>query len=104
MSTAPSLATTVVRVDIGCQFADSGFIGLPFWPERNLLINIGKDVHAKLGTDKKQAALLAALDKRSISQAEYARTLVRADRPFYTVGDLDDGSGEIVIPQRIFQS
>ena len=104
MSTAPSLATSTVKVDVGFQFSDSGYIGLPYWPERNLLINVSKDVHPKLGDAKKQAALLAALEKRGISQEQYGRTVKRADRPFYTVGDPDDGSGEIIIPQRIFQS
>ena len=104
MSTAASLATSTIKVDAGFKFSESGFIGLPYWPERNLLINISKDVHAKLGDAKKQAARLAALEKRGISQEQYERTVKRADRPFYTVGDPDDGSGEIIIPQRIFQS
>lgn len=94
----------LVRVNIGLQFKDSGYIAQPFWPERNLEINISKDVHPKLGPEKKKAALNAALEKQGITEAEYARVLQRAARPFYTVTDADDGSGEIVIPQRILQS
>jgi hypothetical protein len=94
----------VTKVDVGLQFSESGYIGLPYWKERNLEIDIAKDVHPKLGPEKKQAALNAALEKRGLTIKDYQRILKRASRPFYTVKDDDDGSGEIVIPQRVFQS
>jgi hypothetical protein len=76
----------------------------PFWPERNTLINVNKEVHPKLGDAKKEAALNAALDKYGISTADYARIQQRAARPFYTASDADDGSGEIIIPARVIHS
>src|SRR5262249_16790587 len=65
-----------------------------------MLINIMKDVHPKLSEAKKQAAVLAACEKRGISPEEFERIKKDAERPFYT----RDGSGEIIIPQRIIQS
>jgi len=93
-----------VKVQVGFQFSDGGYIGLPYWPERNTEINISKDVHPKLGPEKKQAALNAALEKRGLSMSDYQRLCRRAERPFYTCDDSDDGGGEIVIPQRVVQS
>jgi len=89
------------RVAIALTFDESGYIGKPFWPETNTIINISKDVHPKLGDAKKQAALQAACEKRSLTLAEYDAIVERSKNPFYTV----DGRGsEIVIPQRIYQS
>ena len=77
-------------------------IQLTYWPERNTLINVMKDVHPKLGDAKKDAAIVAACEKRGISKEEFERIKADADRPFYTL----DGkrSSQIVIPQRVFQS
>jgi hypothetical protein len=33
------------KVDVGLQFSGSGYIGLPCWRERNLEIDLSKDVH-----------------------------------------------------------
>jgi len=33
------------RIAVSLSLTDSGYIGKPFWPETNVLINIGKDVH-----------------------------------------------------------
>src|SRR6201998_3946966 len=93
-----------VKVNVAFHFSESGFIGLPFWPERNMLINVSKDVNPRLGDAKKAAALNAALEKRGITPEQYERIIQRANRPFSTSTDADDGSGEIIIPQRIFQS
>ena len=93
-----------VKVNVAFHFLESGYIGLPFWPERNTLINVSKDVNPRLGDAKKAAALNAALEKRGITPEQYERIIQRASRPFYTSTDADDGSGEIIIPQRIFQS
>jgi hypothetical protein len=101
---APAFASTMTKIDVGLQFSESGYIGLPYWKERNLEIDISKDVHPKLGPEKKQAALNAALEKRGLTMKDYAVILKRANRPFYTVTDDDEGNGEIVIPQRVFQS
>ena len=101
--TKPQEASTVngfARVKVAFGFTQSGYT----WPERNELINLSKDVNPRLGEAKKQAALNAALKKRGISAAEYERIKQRAARPFYTVTDADDGTGEIVIPDRVFHS
>lgn len=92
----------MTKVAVGFEFNSPGFIAKPYWPERNDLINIGKDVHPKLGEAKKQAALNAALEKRGLNMTQYEGLVERAARPFYT--DNQMRSGEIVIPARIFQS
>lgn len=89
------------RIDIALSFTDSGYIGKPFWPETNTIINILKDVHPKLGDAKKKAALAAACEKRGITVEEYDELVERSKNPFYT---LNGRGGEIVIPERIFQS
>jgi hypothetical protein len=94
----------MTKVKIALQFDEPGFIGLPYWPERNTLIDVLKDVHPKLGDAKKAAALLAALEKRGLTMEDHARLELRAARPFYTENDSDAGDGEIVIPQRTIQS
>jgi hypothetical protein len=66
------------------------------------MIDISHDVHPKLGDAKKQAATIAACDKRHITALEYADIADRSTWPFYTANDRRDG--EIVIPQRVFQS
>ena len=98
------ISPTFERVNVALGFTESGYIGLPYWTERDFLINLGKDVNPRLGDAKKAAALTAALEKRGITVEEYERIIERSNRPFYTNNDSDDESGEIVIPQRIFQS
>lgn len=83
------------------SFTDSGYIGKPFWPETNVLINISKDVHPKLGEVKKRAAIIAACDKRGILPEQYEELVRRSQNPFYTIGERGT---EIIIPQRIIQS
>lgn len=92
----------ITRIRSKLSFGDPGYIGLPYWPELNKLIDIRKDVHPRLGPAKKEAALLAACDKFGITRDQYDELCERAARPFYT----HDGmrGGEIVIPQRVFQS
>jgi hypothetical protein len=36
-----------------------------------------------------------------VSQKEYQRKIQRSKRPFYTITDSDDGSGEIIIPRHV---
>jgi len=102
MATSVVTASSVKKVQAALTFNGSGYIGLPYWPERNLEINIAKEVHPKLGPAKKEAALQAACEKHGITLEQYQRTCELANRPFYTV----DGTrnGEIVIPQRVIQS
>ncbi len=89
------------RIAIALSFTDSGYIGKPYWPETNVLINLSKDVHPKLGEAKKQAALAAACEKRGITMEKYQEILERSQNPFYTI----NGRGsEIIIPERIIQS
>lgn len=93
----------MVKVKVSLHFNGSGYIGKPFWPELDTLINISKDVHPKLAEQKKQAAIAAACEKRGIEYpAGYNRLQELAARPFYTV----DGTanGEVVIPERVLQS
>jgi hypothetical protein len=85
-------------ISIALTFHDPGYIGKPFWPETNTLINIQKDVHPKLGDAKKKAALLAACEKRGISEEQYEQLVEKSKQPFYMQGS------EIVIPERILQS
>jgi hypothetical protein len=88
----------MINVNVKISFDDSGYIGLPFWPERNELINIQKEVHPKLQGAKREAAINAALDKRGFNQSDYARLQTLAARPFHTV------NGQIAIPARSFIS
>jgi hypothetical protein len=92
------------RVKVGLKFTSPGYISKPYWPERDVVINISKEIHPKLGPAKKEAALNAQLEKMGITPAEYARIQTRASRPFYTASDADDGTGEIVIPARVIHS
>ena len=92
----------MTHIEVGLRFTDSGYIGKPFWPETNKLIDISKDVHPKLGDVKKAAALTAACEKRGISEKEYQRLVEKSAHPFYTVGDVR--SAEIVIPERVICS
>src|SRR5262249_52544645 len=101
-STQVESVAPTVKVRIGLQFEK--YIGLPFWPETNEVINISKDVHPKLGEAKKEQALLASLEKRGFTKKEYERMVKRSQRPFYTIDDSDDGEGEIIIPERVLQS
>ena len=102
MATSTALSSSVKKVQAALTFNGSGYIGLPYWPERNLEINIAKEVHPKLGPAKKEAALAAACEKHGITVKDYERIVELANRPFYTV----DGTrtGEIIIPQRVIQS
>jgi hypothetical protein len=88
-------------IGISLHFTDPGYIGMPYWPAKNTVINIAKEVHPKLGDSKKAAAVRASCEKHGISEADYRQMLIDAERPFYT----RNGEGsEIVIPERIFQS
>jgi hypothetical protein len=91
----------MTRVEVRLHFSEPGYIALPYWPARNTLINIMKNVHPKLGDTKKVAAIRAACEKEGISEEQFRQIIVDADRPFHTV----NGRGsEIIIPERIFQS
>ena len=88
-------------IDVSFQFGNLGYIGMPYWPAKNTVINISKEVHPKLGDSKKAAAVRASCEKHGITEDEYKQMLLDAERPFYT----RNGAGsEIVIPERIFQS
>ena len=94
--------SNIVRIDAALKV--DKYIGQPYWPERNLLIEIGKSVHPKLGDAKKQQARTAVLQKMDKSIEDYDRAVIRAARPFYTIDDTnpDLGDGEIIIPSRHF--
>src|SRR5581483_2314389 len=88
-------------VEVGLYFAD-GYIGQPYWPELNLLIDIKKEIHPRLSEERKRQALDAALQRRGLALEDYERIEALSKRPFYTL----DGSehGEIIIPQRVIHS
>ena len=92
------------RIEVALHF--TSYIGLPFWPERNFLINISKEVHPKLQGEKRQRAINASLEKAGKTTEDYERAQIRAARPFYTINDKnpDLGDGEILIPTRHFLS
>lgn len=90
------------HVQVELAFHGKGYIGLPYWAERAALIDIGKEVHPKLGDNKKAQAVLAACEKRGITPEQYAQLQERAARPFYTADETR--TGEIVIPERVIQS
>ena len=89
------------RIAIGLSFTDSGYIGKPYWPELNVVINVMKDVHKKLGEAKKAAAILASAAKQGYTREQYAEIVKLSQRPFYTMNGSDS---EIIIPERVFQS
>jgi hypothetical protein len=91
----------ISKVQVGFKFV-SGYIANPFWPARDTLINIGKDVHPKLQGAKRQAAIQAALEKRGLNSEDWDRLQKEVERAFYT--KLMDGTGEIIIPIRVVQS
>jgi hypothetical protein len=89
-------------VSVSLAFTEGGYIAKPFWKEINSLIDIGKDVHPKLGDAKKAQAIVAACAKRGITPAQYDAMLVKSQQPFYTVDG--DRKSEIVIPARVIHS
>jgi hypothetical protein len=102
-TTAAKTATVgnMTKVKMGLKFGTLGYIGKPFWPELTTLIDIGKQLHPKWGTEKRKQAIQAELDKRGLTLEQYERIQMRAARPFYTNTDADDGGGEVVIPRHI---
>jgi hypothetical protein len=90
------------HVAMSLSFQEGGYIAKPYWPEINSLIDIGKDVHPKLGAAKKAQATVAACTKRDVSTEEYEAMLVKSQQPFYTVDG--DRNSEIVIPARVIHS
>ncbi len=82
-----------------------GYIGHPYWPERERLINIQKEsgLNRARNPKKRQDALRAWLDAHKMTQDDYRLLEARAARPFYTAADVSlTGRGispeEIVIP------
>ena len=90
----------MVNVEVSLTF--DKYIAKPYWPEISSLINIGKDVHPKLGDAKKAQAIVASCEKRGVTPEEYAQMLVKSKQPFYTIDGARDS--EIVIPSRIWHA
>ena len=67
-----------------------GYIGHPYWPEREKLINIQKEsgINRARNPDKRQKSLRAWLDAHSLSLDDYHALEVRAARPFYRAADV----------------
>jgi len=72
-----------------------GYIGHPYWPEREKLINIQKEsgINRARSLDKREKALRAYLDSRGLTQDDYRALEAKANRQFHT-----DASDHIVIP------
>ncbi len=77
-----------------------GYIGHPYWPEREKLINIQKlsGCNRARSEDKRQKALRAWLDANGLTLDDYKALEARAARPFYTRADVGGRGDEIVIP------
>lgn len=81
---------TSVRI---CLHIDS-YIAEPYWPARNVLIDLGKGIHPKYGEAKKKLALQANMQKMGITEEEYAKILAKCKEEFYC-----NSLGEIIIPR-----
>jgi hypothetical protein len=101
MSAAQPIIMPGTVVKVALTFGDLGYVGKPYWPELAQIIGISKNIHPKFGEEKKKQALEAELNKRGISDEQYQTIVQRSQRPFYTAGDLDDGSGEVIIPRHV---
>mgnify|MGYP001615730061 CR=1 FL=1 len=82
-----------------------GYIGHPYWTEREKVINITKEcgMNRARSVDKRQKSLRAWLDAHDMTMEDFQRLEARAARPFYTRADVGHhGAGvdpdEIVVP------
>lgn len=77
-----------------------GYIGHPYWPEREKLINIQKEsgLNRARNPKKRTDSLKAWLDVHQMTMDDYRLLEVRAARPFYTAADVGGKGDEIVIP------
>ena len=80
-----------------------GYIGHPYWPERERVITIQKEsgVNRARSLDKRDKTLRAYLDSKGITLDDYRALEARAAREFYVGADVDDSSAlpdEIVLP------
>jgi hypothetical protein len=83
-----------MRIHVALRF-DKGYIGHPYWPEREQVISIRKSsgVDRARSEAKRTATLNAWLTAHDMTREAYEQLVARANRPFYTAAD-----GEIVIP------
>lgn len=86
-----------------------GYIAHPYWPERERLINIQKESGTKRARseEKRIKSLRDFLAAKGMSLEDYEALEKRAERQFYTAGDLGpeaDGHvpEEIIIPSHQF--
>ena len=98
------LAQIDQRVRIGLQFIKKGYIAQPFWSELKQIISIQKTsgFNRLKNEQKRRQALLAELEKRSLTEADYAEMVAKSKRPFHRVGGSEQG--EIYIPGDNFQA
>lgn len=84
-----------MEVRIEAHF-EKGYIGHPYWPAREKLINIQKEsgVNRVRSEQRREKALRDYLSSKGLTMADYSALEVEADIPFYT----RDGTPEIVIP------
>lgn len=92
------------RVRIGLQFIKKGYIAQPFWSELKQIIGIQKTsgFNRLKNETKRRQALLAELEKRNLTEADYDEMVAKSKRPFHRLGDSEQG--EIYIPGDNFQA
>jgi len=75
---------------------EKGYIGHPYWPAREKLINIQKEsgVNRVRSEQRREKALRDYLSSKGLSMDDYTALETQADIPFYTV----NGTREIMIP------
>lgn len=81
-------------IQITLRFA-KGYIGEPYWPEREKIITIRKvsGVDRARSEDRRQKTLRAYLDTHGMTMDDYRTLEMRAARPFHT----REASDEIVV-------
>jgi hypothetical protein len=85
----------MITYNLEMQFGQKGYIGDPYWPEREKFINIQKQsgMNRARSTANRRKALEEHLGAIGMSLADYEALEKLAKRPFYTE------SGEIIIPE-----
>jgi hypothetical protein len=83
-------------VNISVTLTMTSYIGHPYWPERDLCIDIEKKsgVNRQKSEDKRRAALEAECKSRGMTYDDYLAAKEKAAEPWYR-----NGSRKIIIPR-----
>lgn len=83
-------------VELSVTIKMANYIAHPFWPAKNLCIDIEKTsgVNRQKSDDKRKAALEAECSKRGITYDDYQAARKEAARQWYT-----NAAGKIIIPR-----